>query len=67
MRGNDVKKNSKKSNAKKALNRPQPIGWASTDEDEIVRRRLRGQVEITKIEAAILRGERTRAAVQIIR
>jgi SNF2-related domain/Helicase conserved C-terminal domain len=40
-----------KSKAKKVLQKPQLLGWNSSDEDEIARRRLRGQIEITGIEA----------------
>ncbi len=40
-----------KSKAKKVLQKPQQLGWNSSDEDEIARRRLRGEIEIIGIEA----------------
>ncbi len=40
-----------KSKAEKVLQKQQQLGWNSSDQDEIDRRRLRGQVEITGIEA----------------
>ena len=36
--------------ARKVLSRSQPLGWATSDEDEILRRRERGAAEIARIE-----------------
>src|SRR5918996_2879849 len=37
--------------ARKVLERPQPAGWRTSDEDEIALRRWRGQTEILAVEA----------------
>src|ERR1700722_3704252 len=44
-------KRAAKGKAKKVLQKPQLFGWNSTDGDEIERRRLRGQIDITAIES----------------
>ncbi len=40
-----------KDKAKKVLQKPQQLGWKSSDEDEIGRRRLRGEFDIAEIAA----------------
>lgn len=40
-----------KTRARKVLERPQPAGWQTSDDDEIALRRWRGQTEIVSVEA----------------
>ncbi len=41
----------RRARARKVLERPQPAGWRTSDEDEIALRRWRGQTEILAVEA----------------
>ena len=52
----DPRMTKRKSRARKVLEKPQLLGWNTSDADEIQIRQWRGRAEIAKVEALDIRG-----------